>query len=110
MHVKKTQKVVHEHEILQNIKCDMCFKKIFKKNETEADCSSLHLYTYFKNEDGAVIEKESSDFCTQCYGEIIAFIQSQGGKVPSVLTNFAGSDVMREESEENDEDFDVKLH
>lgn len=104
MRISKTKKTSITVESVENIKCDVCSKKIIRKGVEEGHCSSLVYHKFIPGEEGGFIEKEISDFCPDCYFRIKDFIITIGGSVPSFYLNTDNSDVLNEETQ------DDKLH
>lgn len=88
-------------EVTNNVKCDICNKKIIQKKMDEGYCSSLIYQKFIPGEEGGYIEKEISDFCSDCYLRIKEFVVSIGGTVPSYFLDTEGSDVLKEEIQDD---------
>ena len=90
MLIKKVLKKTLSVEKIKDIKCDCCRQYILKKAQPDDFISHSSLLfsvsTRQEFEDGDISDsviKESTDICSSCYKEVLAFIKSKGGKAPS---------------------------
>lgn len=88
-------------ESTENIKCDICQKKIIQKNMDENHCASLVFHKFIPGEEGGYIDKEVSDFCRDCYVKIKAYVVSIGGIIPSFYLDMDNSDAVKEEVQDD---------
>jgi hypothetical protein len=97
----KIKNTTIEVEYIKNIKCDWCQKNILKNSQFENYCSSLVFMKFVRDdEDGHFIEKESSDFCQDCYVLIKNFLLKHKAKIPSMYIDLDNSEQLNNDTTE----------